>query len=151
MKLDNLDKQILNLLQENARMKYSDIAGKLNKPTSTVFERIKRLEESGVIKKYVTLLDPEKAEHGVTAFLFGQAGLGQNTDLDKIGKMLAEIPEVCEVHFVTGDYDYLIKLRVKDQKEYYRVIQTIAKGLISRGKGMIVPKTFKESVTFELK
>ena len=148
--MDKLDRQILMILQQDARTKYSDIAKQLKKPTSTIFERVKRLEENGTIQKYVAILDPERVGYNVTAFLMGQAELGKNVDLDKIGEKLSKIPQITEVHFITGDYDYLIKLRVKDQKEYYKVISDIARTFISRGKGMIVPKTFKEKITFDL-
>ena len=148
--LDSVDRDILNCLQEDARMKYSDIAKRIGKPISTVFERIKRLEESGVIKQYVTILNPDKVEKGLIAYLLGQAQLGEKVDLDEVGKRLASIPEVQELHFITGEWDFLLKMRVKDEKEYYRVVKNIAKSLITRGKGMMVPKTFKEEFTYKL-
>ncbi len=144
--LDDTDREILDLLQDGyLTPQVNEIAKKLELRPSTVAYRIKRLEEKGVIKKYTAILDPEKVDRGFLAFVFGQAALGPITDLDRPGKKLAKIPEVQEVHFITGEWDYLIKFRVKDQKEYYRVIQEIAKSFEGRGLGMIVPKTFKET------
>lgn len=98
-----------------------------------------------MIKSFTVLLDPEKVNKGYVAFVFGQAKLGQEIDLDKAGKALAKIPEVQEVYFITGDYDYLVKLRVSDKEEYYAVIQKVARCFEVRGKGIIAPKCFKDT------
>jgi len=148
--MDETDRKIVMCLQENARMTFSDIAKQIGKPTSTVFERVKKLENDGVIKGYRAVLDPLKVERGFTAFVFGQAKLGQDINLDRVGMELAKIPEVQEVHFVTGPYDYLVKMRVKDQKEYYRVVQKIASHFEGRGEGRVAPKTFKDDIFLSL-
>ncbi len=148
--MDDIDKQILNILQRDARIKFSDLAKEIGKPVSTVFERIKKLEEEKVIKSYEARLDAEKVGRGFTAFVLGQARLGKDINLDNIGANIAKIPEVQEVHFITGEYDFLIKFRVKDQKEYYRVVQEIARHFGERGMGMISPKSFKEEAILVL-
>lgn len=145
MKLDSTDKKILKCLQENARMKLTEIGKKVKKPPSTVSERIKRLEEEGIIMGYTALLNSKKMDRGFTAFVFGQARLGKGIDLEQPGEQIAKIPEVLEVHFVTGEYDYLVKIKVKDQEEYLKVVKKIASCFGLRGQGMIVPKTFKET------
>jgi DNA-binding Lrp family transcriptional regulator len=151
MKLDAIDHQILNALQQNARAKLTDIGKEINKPPSTVFDRMKKYERDGVITAYEARLNPEKVDKGFTAFILGQAKLGKNINLDSAGMDIAKIPEVLEVHFVTGEYDYLIKLRVKDQKEYYEIVQKVAEHFGGRGQGIISPKTFKESTFLYLK
>ncbi len=148
--LNDVDRQILSILQKDARIKFSDLAKEIDKPVSTVFERIKKLEEDKVIKSYEARLDPEKVGKGFTAFVLGQARLGKDINLDNIGANIAKIPEVLEVHFVTGEYDFLIKFRVKDQKEYYRVVQEIARHFGERGMGMVSPKSFKEETVLPL-
>ena len=150
--LDEVDKEILDLLQKGyLTPRVNDIAEKLELRPSTVSYRIKRLEEKGVINGYTATLDPEKVNRGFLAFVFGQAALGPITDLDRPGEKLAKIPEVQEVHFITGEWDYLIKFRVKDQQEYYRIVQEIAKCFEGRGLGMVVPKTFKETTYIPLR
>ena len=98
-----------------------------------------------VIKGFTVLVDPEKLDKSYVAFVLGQAKLGKDIDLEKPAKQLRKIPQVQEVFFTTGDYDYLVKLRVKDKEEYFKVIQKVAKCFDVRGKGIIAPKCFKDS------
>ena len=73
------------------------------------------------------------------------AKLGKDIDLESPAKKLARIPQVQEVFYITGDYDYLVKLRVSDKEEYFKVIQKVAKCFDLRGKGIIAPRCFKDS------
>ncbi|MBU0757441.1 MAG: Lrp/AsnC family transcriptional regulator [Nanoarchaeota archaeon] len=103
------------------------------------------MEEQGIITGCTVLLDSAKVGRGFTAFVFGQAKLGEESDFNKPIAKLKKIEQIQEIFFITGDYDYLIKLRVKDQNEYYEVIQRIAKCFEVRGKGIVAPKCFKDS------
>ena len=146
-KIKTLDKKILNLIQDQnlAVPRITKIAHQLQVPTSTVQARIKKLQEMKVIKGFTVLVDPEKIDKGYVAFVMGQAKLGKDVDLERPAKQLAKIPQVQEVFFITGDYDYLVKLRVKDQEEYFKVISKVSKCFELRGKGIIAPKCFKDS------
>jgi len=149
--MDIIDKKILNLLQEDGRMKYLNISKKINKPVSTVHRRIEAMEKKGVIKGYTAIVDSKNVDKGLTAFVMENAALGDKTDFVSVGKKLAMIPEVQEVHFITGDCDFLIKIKVKDQDEYFDVMQKISKNFIPGGRGgMIAPKTFKEGIKISL-
>jgi len=150
--LDELDREILRLLQEPGFCgpKVTEIAKRLRATPATISRRLQRLEGEGVVREFVAHLDPRKAGRGFTAFVMGQAKLGEGVDMDRAGSNLASIPEVLEVHFITGEYDYLVKLRVRDQDEYYRVVQRVAAQFGGRGQGLVSPKTFKETTKLVL-
>jgi Lrp/AsnC family transcriptional regulator, leucine-responsive regulatory protein len=151
-KLTPTDRNILSLLQDAQFLtpRLTKIAHKLHLPTSTVQARIRKLEEGGAISGYTAVLNPVEVDKSYAAFVFGQAKLGPNADMERPAKLLAKIPQVQEVFFVTGDYDYLVKLRVRDQDEYMVVIQKVAECFEVRGKGIIAPKCFKETLHLSL-
>ncbi|MDX1766899.1 MAG: Lrp/AsnC family transcriptional regulator [Arenibacter troitsensis] len=116
--LDNIDLQILKLLQNNSNLTTKDLANKVNLSTTPVFERVKRLEKNGYIKKYVAVLDAEKLDKGLTVFC--NITLKQHTREigNKFVKDIVAIKEVTECYNVSGDYDFLLKVMVKDMKHY---------------------------------
>ena len=146
-KIKPIDKKILKLIQDKDLCvpRITKIAHQLQLPTSTVQARIKKLQDMKVIRGFTVLVDPEKLDKSYAAFVLGQAKLGKDVDLEKPAKQLMKIPQVQEVFYTTGDYDYLVKLRVKDKEEYFKVIQKIAQCFDVRGKGIIAPKCFKDS------
>ena len=120
--IDEIDKRILEKLQKNARTSYSKIAKELNLSESTIHHRIKRLKEMGIIKGFVTLLEPEKLGYGVTAFVL------LKTDPRLHNKVLEEISRlrgVYEVYDVTGDYSGLIKIIVRNREELAKLLDEI--------------------------
>ncbi|GBF19096.1 leucine-responsive regulatory protein [Arenibacter sp. NBRC 103722] len=116
--LDKIDLQILKLLQNNSNLTTKDLANKVNLSTTPVFERVKRLEKNGYIKKYVAVLDAEKLDKGLTVFC--NITLKQHTREigNKFVKDIVAIKEVTECYNVSGDYDFLLKVMVKDMKHY---------------------------------
>ncbi|ADY29736.1 transcriptional regulator, AsnC family [Cellulophaga lytica DSM 7489] len=116
--LDQIDVQLLRLLQLNANLTSKELANKVNLSTTPVFERIKRLERNGFIKKYVAVLDAEKLEKGLTVFC--NIKLKQHTK--DIGhnfvKEIKSIKEVTECYNISGDFDFLLKVQVKDMLHY---------------------------------
>ncbi len=148
--LDELDRKIINLLQENARMKNSEIAQKLGKPTSTIYERVKKLEKAGVIKGYRAVVDPRKVGYEIVGFILGEPRYTEDLDWEEVGRKLAKIPGVQEVYFLTGQDDYLLKLRAKDSDDYSRITQEAAKILSKNARGMLCPKVLLEESKIEL-
>ncbi|MBC8770084.1 Lrp/AsnC family transcriptional regulator [Arenibacter sp. BSSL-BM3] len=116
--LDRIDYQILNLLQTNSNLTTKELANKVNLSTTPVFERVKRLEKNGYIKKFVAVLDAEKLDKGLTVFC--NITLKQHTREigHKFVKDIIAIKEVTECYNVSGDYDFLLKVMVKDMKHY---------------------------------
>jgi len=117
-KLDNKDLQILGLLQKNCKMTAKDIAKLIDSPVTTVFAKMKRMEELGIIKDYKAVLDAQKLNKGTTTFILASVSYrlkeGGPLSQRKIAKEIAKFPEVQEVHIITGDWDILIKVKEKD-------------------------------------
>lgn len=110
--LDNVDYQILRIMQDNARTNNADIARELGMAPSAILERVKKLEQKDVILQYNARINPEALDQKLLSFIFikTQDIIGEQG----VGILLAEIPEVLEVHDIAGDDGYLIKVRTKD-------------------------------------
>ena len=109
---DDIDLRILAMLKEDARVANAAIARDVDLAPSAVFQRIKKLEEKGVIKGYHARIDPDALDQGLLAFISVQTGEGARAK--ETAEMLAAVPEVMEVHRVVGDDCFYLKVRVKD-------------------------------------
>jgi len=141
---DELDEKILGLLQEKKYVspEISKIAKKLGKPVTTIHSRLKRLEERNILQGF----KPVFFKSGDYIIAFMLAKIAPGTDPNNIGGRLAKIPQVEEVYFVTGEWYFLIKIRVKDIGEYYHVSgETLVKNFkeITQLTGLIAPKGYK--------
>jgi DNA-binding Lrp family transcriptional regulator len=119
LKLDDKDLAILVFIQRDCKLTAREIARKIDSPITTVFAKIKRMEELGIIKEYKAILDPSKLDCSTTAFILASVSYGvKNRDMQisqrDIAKEIARFPEVQEVHIITGDWDLLIKLKGKN-------------------------------------
>ena len=123
--LDSTDLAILRCLQENARLTTKELAARVNLSTTPVFERLKRLERSGFIRKYVAVLDAEKLHLGFVVFC--SVKLKQmNRDIARTFiSIIKDIPQVAECYNVSGEYDYLLKIHAPDMKYYNEFIITV--------------------------
>jgi len=110
--LDKIDLNILRLMQDNARISNADMARELGMAPSGVLERVKKLEQKGVIQQYTTRINPVALQQKMLAFVFIKATDGPGCN--DTAQMLAEIPEVQEVHHIAGDDCYLVKVRTYD-------------------------------------
>jgi len=118
MNLDTIDKALLQLLQENAKQTNKQLSLQLNLSVTAVYERIKKLEREGVITKYVSLLDKEKVHKGFTVFCHIKLVQHAQDYLTKFEEEVTSLDEVLECFHVSGDYDYLLKVVVKDIKQF---------------------------------
>ncbi len=109
--IDDIDVQILTILQENARTANAEIARQVGMAPSAILERIRKLEERGVIEGYAARVNPEAMGYGLTAFVFVRAD--ERAGAPTTAERLAAIPEVQEVHHVAGEDCFLAKVRVK--------------------------------------
>jgi len=117
--LDEKDRDILRLLMEDAKMSAKDISIRIESPITTVYSRIKRLEDTGVIRGYKPILDAGKLGRPTTAFIFVSftyrpPGADKDLNQREVAKIVGKYPEVQEVHIITGDWDFLIKVKEKD-------------------------------------
>jgi Lrp/AsnC family leucine-responsive transcriptional regulator len=120
--LDNLDIQILNIIQANARVSQAEVARAVGLAPSAVLERLRKLEAKGVLKGYAALLDPEAVELGQLAFVAVRTA-GPLDVTDRAGELLAEIPGVLEVHHLAGEDCYLVKLRGRDAQQVGQLLR----------------------------
>jgi Lrp/AsnC family leucine-responsive transcriptional regulator len=124
MALDATDKKLLFLLQSDSKKTTKELSLKLNLSVTAVYERVKKLEREGIIEKYVALINRTKAEKGFVVFC--HLKLIQHT-IDFIAKFesdVTKIKEVIECYHVSGDYDYILKIVVKDMEAYREFIVT---------------------------
>jgi len=119
VKLDEKDLAILTLIQENSKLTANQIAHKINTPITTVFAKIKRMEEQGIITQYRAILSAEKLNLCTAAFILAAVSYRAKQDGSPItqrdvAEQIAQFPEVQEVHIITGDWDLLVKLRAEN-------------------------------------
>jgi len=110
--LDKTDLHILRLMQDNARISNADLARELGMAPSGVLERVKKLEQKGVILQSTIRINPDALQQKMLAFIFMKAADGPGCN--DTAKQLAKIPEVQEVHHIAGDDCYLVKVRTYD-------------------------------------
>jgi len=110
--LDKIDLNILRLMQDNARISNADMARELGMAPSGVLERVKKLEQKGVIQQYTTRINPVALQQKMLAYIFMKASDGPGCN--DTAQALAKIPEVQEVHHIAGDDCYLVKIRTYD-------------------------------------
>lgn len=123
-KLDSVDLQILRMLQEDSRMSYRKIADALGIAVGTVYNRIKRLEEEGVVKAYTVMADPAKLGCELTAIILIQA---EGSHLLEVEKEIAQSDSTICVYDVTGDFDIAVVARFKDRSMLNSFIKGILK------------------------
>ncbi len=138
MNLDAIDVKILALLQSDASRSIAEIADHVHLSQNACWRRIKRMEDEGIIKKRVALLDPEKLGVGVTVFVSVRAGEHTEKWLETFTQAVRKIPEVVEFYRMAGEVDYLLKLQVANIAAYDRVY----KSLIRAAKLMDVSAAF---------
>jgi Lrp/AsnC family leucine-responsive transcriptional regulator len=110
--IDAIDQKILTILQDNARTPNAEVARRLGMAPSAIFERIKKLEEKGIVRGYAALIDPAALELSLLAFVTVRTE--DPVGGDATARALAKRPEVQEVHHVAGEDCYLVKVRAKD-------------------------------------
>jgi len=117
--LDAKDLSILHLLQQNARMTVKEIADKIHLSTTPVHERIKRMEASGVIKQYATLVDHTKVKKGLIAICYVSLKEHNKTAGTKFVKAILSMPDVVECYTISGEFDFMLKVMCEDMNAYH--------------------------------
>ena len=118
MNLDEIDKKLLKLLQTDSKKTTAALSSKLNLSVTAVYERIKKLEREGIIEKYVVLVNRKKIEKGFVVFCHIKLIQHTKEFLTKFESQVIKLNEVLECHHVSGDYDYILKIVLKDMEEY---------------------------------
>ena len=117
--LDQKDLAILKLLQHNARITVKEISDKVNLSTTPVFERIRWMEKSGVIKQYATLVDPAKLNKRLMVIVYVSLKQHNKTAGSKFVRAINDMTEVLECYSISGEFDFMLKVAVEDMNAYY--------------------------------
>ena len=121
--MDKIDRKILQILQADARASLQDIGRQAGLSASPCWERIRKMEQSGVIEGFTVRLNAQAL--GLNDTVMVQVTLDSHSDntLEKFGETLAAIPEVVEAYLLSGEYDYLLRVAVKDTRDYERLLR----------------------------
>lgn len=148
--LDETDRKILALLQENARISNAEIGRRVELAASAIHHRIRKLEESGVIQGYTTRIDPRALGYSLVSFVRVQTGEGARAP--EINEALSRLPEVQEVHRVVGEDCFFVKVRVHDPQALAALLDEQIQAIpnVATTKTTIVLTTAKESTAIPL-
>jgi len=116
--LDAIDIGLLEALQEDAKQTNKQLSLKLNLSVTAIFERIKRLEREGIIRAYVALLDRDRVQRGYTVFCQIKLKEHLQKSIHEFEREVVKLSEVAECYHLSGEYDYLLKIHVKDMQHY---------------------------------
>ena len=131
--LDKIDLQILRILQKNSRLTTKELAAQVHLSTTPVFERLKRLEANGYIKKYIAVLDAEKLNQGFVVFCSVKLRRLNRDIAAEFTRIVQDIPEVTECYNISGSYDYLLKIHAPNMKYYQEFILNVLGTIESLG------------------
>lgn len=120
--LDETDIRILRLLQQDARQTNKQIGEKLNKSQSPIYERIKRLQDQGYIKRFTAVIDYKKIGRGLIAFAQVQVKDHIHENLIRFEKQIVQFDEVLACYQMSGEYDFMLRIAVKDLETYHNLL-----------------------------
>jgi Lrp/AsnC family transcriptional regulator, leucine-responsive regulatory protein len=146
--IDETDKDILNIIQHDGRVSNAEIARQVGLAPSAVLERLRKLEERGVVQGYNAVIDPKQVGYGLTAFI----SVRTNECSYETDELIANIPEVLEVHDVAGEDSYLLKVRVADPEDLSRLLKEKIKAVptVVNTRTIVVLQTVKETTMLPL-
>jgi len=120
---DEIDKKILRLLRENARLTTQEIADKVGLSQTPCWSRIKRLEDAGIISGYVALLNSEAIGRPLSVIIEINLDMHDDDKIETFSRHLAQLPEVTDAYLTTGEYDYVIIAAVEDTEDYEQFLR----------------------------
>ncbi len=147
-KIDEVDLKIINLLQEDSRFSFNKVASKLGISAGTAFNRIKNLEEKGIIKGYTIIVDPAKIGYAMTALVLIQA---EGAHLSDVEREIAKIDNVVSVYDITGDFDIAVIARFLDRTSLNEFIKRlVAMPYVKRTVTNIILNVVKEDIRIRI-
>lgn len=150
--LDHTDKTILDILQKQGRIPISELAAKVNLSTTPCSDRVKRLEREGIIMGYHARLNPTLLNKSLLVFLEIKLSAKSGDVFEQVANSLTEMPEVLECHLISGEFDYLVKARLKEMSAYRKLLGNILRKLPAAASthSYIVMEEVKESVYLDV-
>ena len=151
-KLDTIDKRLLEILQQDSKINVKEISSKLGLTKTPIYERIKRYEREGIIKKHVAVLDTNKLEKSMVVFCSVSLENQKLEALKDFYKAVEDIPEVIECYLMGGANDFLLKVVVKDLNAYHQFSSGIIAALpnVSQIKSTFVLNEVKRSTVIPI-
>ncbi len=145
-RLDETDRRILSLLQADARMSNAAVAREVGLTPPATLERTRRLEDAGIIRGYHADLDPEPLGLGMTVVLLIRLDHHGREAVHAFRDAIADVDAVAECHYLTGNADFLVKIRAADVADYRRLLESDISGLpgIQHVESAVVLETFKD-------
>lgn len=120
--LDNVDKSALRALQDDGRLSNVELARKINLSPPATHARLRRLEKGGYIRQYTAIVDREKAGYDLLCFIHVSLQMHQLVQVENFRRLVKQMPEVLECHHITGEYDYLLKVVLRNRKDLERFV-----------------------------
>lgn len=153
IKLDDLDKKILKILQKEGRLSNKELAERINLTTTPTLERVRRLEREGVINGYCAQLNPNALDKGLSVFVTVTLSVHQLSLMSEFTEAVKAIPEILSCYNTTGDGDFLLHIVAKDVKDYEQFMRTTLTTLpdVQRIHTSIVLSTIKEQSSIPVK
>lgn len=150
--LDRTDRRILECLQEDGRISNVALARKVNLTPTPCLERVKRLERDGYIRGYTALLEPDRVEAGLLVFVEIDLLRTSPDVFREFRRQASQLPEILECHLVSGNFDYLIKARVRDMQAYRDLLGEKLLSLpgVNGSRSYVVMEQVKESTVLPL-
>ncbi|MGN0028538.1 MAG: Lrp/AsnC family transcriptional regulator [Marinilabiliaceae bacterium] len=151
-KLDKTDYHILRILQQNCNLTTKELAQQANLSTTPVFERVRRMEKDGVIRKYVAVLDNAKINYGFTVYCNVKLKQVNYQSAKEFVEAIKPLREVSECYNVSGEYDYILKIYARDMKDYQHFILNVLGKIDSIGgiQSNFVIDTAKDDIGIQL-
>ena len=152
LKLDKTDRKILEILQKNAKITNAQLSVEIGLSPAPTLERVKKLENSGVIKSYHACLNPDKIGLGVNTFVMVSLKGHNKQNIDEFIKSINEIEEIVECHHTTGSGDFILKIIAKDIPSYQQLMLERVTNIevVDNMQSMIILSTFKDSKTMPI-
>ena len=150
--LDKIDLKILKLLQQNARIPMTELAEKVGLSTTPVTERVKRLERDNIISGYHARLNPHAVGQSLLVFVEIKLRSKSGNIFEDFRREVTRIPQILECHLVSGEYDYLIKVRLPDMSAYRDMLGNILLQLpaAAESRSYVVMEEIKEGLMLDL-
>ncbi|RLF88153.1 Lrp/AsnC family transcriptional regulator [Thermococci archaeon] len=146
--LDEVDKKILAILQRNSRTPLREISKRVGLAESTIYERIKKLKDNGVIQKFTVILNPESLGFTMLSFILIKSKAGMYA---RVAREIMKYPEIVEIYETTGNYDMVVKIRTRNSDELNVFLDRVGEveGVVATHT-MVVLKVHKETTELPL-
>lgn len=146
-KLDRIDRRILHELQNHGRISYVDLGARVGLSTSPCIERVKRLEKDGFIQRYTAILNPDLLDAGLMVYVEIKLEYDSKKIFEQFKRAALQMPCLLECHLLSGDFDYLMKIRVADMAGYRELLGDILRDLpgVRDTRSYMVMEVIKES------